>query len=157
MSDQPDLAGLLSIEALNTYDTLEARNAVVTSQETLAQLPDNFRSHKGPVRNVVFSPDGNTLASASTDGSVFFWDETAHPVNGPPLAHTDRITALAFSPDGKRVAAAAGDIDIVPWQGATVQPVTLPSRGELVTSLAFSPDGKTLASAWQIIASSCGI
>ena len=28
MGDQPDLAGLLSIEALNTYDTVEARSSI---------------------------------------------------------------------------------------------------------------------------------
>jgi WD40 repeat protein len=138
-------AGLLSIEALNTYDTLEARIALINAQEQHTQLPRNLRSHKGSVRSVVFSPDGKTLASASTDGSVLFWDEAAQPASGPPLAQADRVTALAFSPDGGRIASAAGDIHLVPWQAATGQPSTLANHGELVTSLAFSPGGKTLA------------
>jgi WD40 repeat protein/DNA-binding SARP family transcriptional activator len=146
MSDQPDLAGLLSIEALNTYDTLEARSALITAQEQQPQLPLNLHSHKGSVRSVVFSPDGKTLASASTDGSVLFWDETAHPASGPSLAQADRVTALAFAPDGSRIASAAEEINVMPWHGATGQPTTLASQGVLVTSLAFSPDGKRLAS-----------
>jgi WD40 repeat protein len=146
MSDQPDLAGLLSIEALNAYDTSEARIALITAQEQHTQLPRNLRSHKGSVGSVVFSPDGKTLASASTDSTVLFWDEAAHPASGPPLAQADRITALAFSPDSRMIASAAGDIYVVPWQAATGQPNALANHGELVTSLAFSPDGKTLAS-----------
>ena len=146
MSDQPDLAGLLSIEAVNAYDTSEARIALFAAQEQHPQQPLKFRSHTGPVRSVVFSPDGKVLASASTDGSVLFWDETARPVNGPPLPKADRITDLAFAPDGRMVASAAGDIYVVPWQAGAGQPITLTNHGELVTSLAFSPDGKTLAS-----------
>ena len=146
MSEQPDLAGLLSIEALNTYDTLEARIALITALEQFPQLPRKVSSHQGSVRSMVFSPDGKTLASVGTDGTVLFWDEEGRPAIGPPLAQADRITALAFSPDGRRIALAAGDIIVVPWQGTTDLPVTLVNRGELVTSLAFSPDGKTLAS-----------
>jgi hypothetical protein len=145
MSDQPDLAGLLSIEALNTYDTLEARIALITAQEQRTQLPRDLRGHEGAVTSVVFSPDGKTLVSGSIDGTWLLWDEEAHPENGPPLAQADRITALAFSPDGTRIALAAGDIYLVPWQTATGQPSTLANHGELVTSLAFSPDGKSLA------------
>ena len=146
MSDQPVLASLLSIEALNADDTSEARNALITAQEQQAQLPRNLRGHNGSVRSVVFSPDGKTLASASTDGTMLFWDQAAHPASGPPLPQADRITALAFSPDGKMVASAAGDIYVLPRQVATGEPGTLATHGELVTSLAFSPDGKTLAS-----------
>ncbi|RKU30420.1 hypothetical protein C6497_04345 [Candidatus Poribacteria bacterium] len=30
--------------------------------------------HKGAVESVVFSPDGNTIASGSTDGTMILWE-----------------------------------------------------------------------------------
>ncbi len=145
VSDHPDLAGLLSVEAVKTANTLEARIALISALQQHPPMHRDFRSAEGPISRVAFRPDGEVLASASTVGTVLFWDEAGHPAKGPPIAQADRVTALAFSPDGSRIAVAAGDISVAPWQGGREPPITLPVHGELVTSLAFSPNGRTLA------------
>jgi WD40 repeat protein len=46
----------------------------VTGQEVL-----KLKGHAAPVWHVVFSPDGQRLASASADGAIRIWD--ARPVS----------------------------------------------------------------------------
>jgi WD40 repeat protein len=75
---------------------------------------------------VAFAPDGTTLATASTDGTVILWDLTdpAQPGRlGQPLTgHTEGVNSVAFAPDGTTLAAggttlAAGGTDgtVILW------------------------------------------
>jgi WD40 repeat protein len=54
------------------------------------------------VTSVAFSPDGKTLASASSDNTIRLWDVASRQTLGAPLTgHTDIVESVAFSPDGK--------------------------------------------------------
>ncbi|KAL2808652.1 WD40-repeat-containing domain protein [Aspergillus granulosus] len=109
--------------------------------------------HTGWVTAVAFSPDGQTVASISYDGTVRLWDPATgvecrtlqgHTDSG----HTDSVTAVAFSPDGQTVASASYDGTVRLWDPATgVECRTLQGHTGRVTAVAFSPDGQTVASA----------
>jgi hypothetical protein len=98
---------------------------------------------------VAFSPDGQTLASASSDETIRLWEvATGQPIGAPLAGHTDWVRSVAFSPDGQTLASASDDDTIRLWEVATGQPIGAPLAGhtDWVNSVAFSPDGQTLAS-----------
>jgi len=92
--------------------------------------------------SLAFSPDGHTLATASSGGSVKTWDARTGQVEDS-FSVSGEVGAPAFSPDGRTLA--AGSVRGVQlWDLATSQTrITLPTRS--VAAVAFSPDGRTLA------------
>ena len=61
---------------------------------------------------MAFSPDGHTLASGNSDGTVRLWDvaDPAHPRPlGPLLTGGGAVLSVAFSPGGHMLA--SGDYD----------------------------------------------
>ncbi|MEL7357876.1 MAG: AAA-like domain-containing protein, partial [Cyanobacteria bacterium J06560_6] len=102
--------------------------------------------HSDGVSSMSFSPDGETLASASYDGTVKLWSiagEQLETLSG----HSDEVYRMSFSPDGETLASASGDGTVKLWSIAGEQLETLSGHSDRVHSVSFSPDGETLASA----------
>ena len=108
----------------------------------------HLTGHTYYVGNVVFSPDGKTLASLSKgyhgDDTIRLWDAVTGEFKA---VLTEGIDAPVFSPDGKMLAGAGGDGSICLWDSVTGElKTTLIGHTAPVKTLAFNPDGSKLAS-----------
>jgi len=102
------------------------------------------------VSQVVFSPDGKSLAAAFTtpayeDSRVVFWDTTRWEISG--TLSTGNLQRIAFSPDSKLLAISPDRYAVDIYRLIDQQKLlTLwTSFTGAVNSMAFSPDGGTLA------------
>jgi WD40 repeat protein len=138
--------------------------SISTGQSILAvptlsshELVSVLHGHTDTVRSVTFSPNGQLLASGSSDHTVRLWNPaTGERVGQPLMGHTNWVWSVAFSPDGKLLASGAGgngqqatdDYTVRLWNPATGQSVGKPLTGHTawVWSVAFSPDGNLVAS-----------
>jgi hypothetical protein len=72
-------------------------------------LPVWATQHGNSISRIAFSPDGQRLATASSDKTVRFWDVlTGRPVLSV-LEHPGRVQGVDFNPDGTRIATLSDD------------------------------------------------
>jgi WD40 repeat protein len=97
--------------------------------------------------SVTCSPDGKTLATASGDRSVRFWDLATGQERTLFDGHRGGVTALAVSPDGRLLASGGTDHTIRVWDLPRLQQIArFQGHTRPVTALIFSADGKQLTS-----------
>jgi WD40 repeat protein len=109
-----------------------------------------YRWQANPIVRLAFSPDGRSLAAASSAGVVYQMDATARTV--PEALQPDLTPAPqvpVWSPDGKTLAVALLDntIGLLDVPTRKVRAVLPGSPNFAVGAMAFSPDGRTLATA----------
>ena len=106
-----------------------------------------MRGHTHNVYCVAFSPDGQTLASGSSDNTIRLWDTKTRRRKATFAGHTRRVRAVAFSPDGNTLASTSEDDTVRLWNLRTRRfKRTLTGHTDTGRTVAFSPDGKVLAS-----------
>ena len=101
------------------------------------------------VNSVVFSPDGNMIASGSGNGTIRLWNAHTGEFIKYLVGHTKSVNSVVFSPNGNRLISTGTD-GVCLWDvntGEYIKEVQIPA-----VSAAFSPDGRTCA-----IASETGI
>ncbi|MEH2349136.1 MAG: hypothetical protein V7K55_14190 [Nostoc sp.] len=89
---------------------------------------NSLRGHEQEVNCVAFSPDGNFIASGSSDSTVCLWNIIGNPTAQFLCGHQQEVNCVAFSPDSKFIVSGSidgilclwdlqGNLIIQPWQG----------------------------------------
>ena len=103
------------------------------------------------VANVVYAPDGKTIATARRqDNTVYFWDTATGKSKGTlERVGSGSIQSFVYVPDGKTIATAGGWTDNVVqvWDVQTGKHrTTLTGHTKQVNSVAYSSDGNMIVS-----------
>jgi WD40 repeat protein len=101
----------------------------------------NLEGHAHCIYSLAFGPNGSTLASASLDKTIRFWDL---PKRKQIAKVNDFAKSIAYSPKGKFLAAADYYSDVIRFydtaRGKKIRQIV--THGGGINSVAFSPDGK---------------
>jgi WD40 repeat protein len=105
----------------------------------------SFTKHDDALLCVAISPDGEIVASAGWDDTIWIWDrKTAKPIRAL-VGHKGSVLSLAFSPGGTWLASGSEDRTARLWDVEKGRHVlTFPGHADDVKSVAFSDgsDGK---------------
>ncbi|PSR15912.1 hypothetical protein C8255_20585, partial [filamentous cyanobacterium CCP3] len=109
----------------------------------------SFNAHQDPIREVDFSADGLTIATASDDYTVGLWDLYGNAKAGSPLkGHQAGVNSVRFSPDQQWLASGSDDGSVQLWTSSgKLDKALTSSDGSGVWRVAFSPDSRYIAAA----------
>jgi WD40 repeat protein len=105
---------------------------------TTVELSDAARA----TGDAEFSPDGNLLATAGSDGVAQIFDANSGRLEQSLAGHTGALTSARFSADGRSLLTVGSDSTVRVWN---VGLRTLWSGSDLALDARFSPDGTRIA------------
>jgi WD40 repeat protein len=107
-----------------------------------------FSGHRGRVMRATFSPNGETILTASEDGSARLWETATGKQLRVFSGHRGLLDSAFFSPDGKTIVTASWDGTAKIWNADSGDLIrTLRGHERALSSAVFSPDGNHIATA----------
>src|SRR6266536_5775120 len=156
LSQQFDLAALLSLEAYRAKPTPEAFDAVFTAVQRSEPLVATLHGH-GAVASIAWRRDARVIAAGRTDGTIRLWNAaTRRPVAAVRAVDRQKrqtgplwVRSVAWNARGDLLASGGDDGPVRLWDAALQAIAVLrpgSRRVRRVRSVAFSPSGLLLAS-----------
>ena len=122
--------------------------STVLSTDNVDQIVELAKWGRGVIAGLAYSPDGKTIALASTSGIVLVDADTLKEVNFAEAAFP--AYCVAFSSDGTLLGAGLRDGTAVIWDAKTGHLLqTLAGPKKEIDSVSFSPDGQLMAGGSQ--------
>ena len=98
------------------------------------------------IHGLAFTPDGKTLATGGSDGTIKLWDVASAKELRTLTGHTDRVRCVAVDSRGKRLASASDDRTVRLWEvGTWAKPMELTGHARGVECVAFDPAGRVVS------------
>ena len=123
------------------------------------KLVNTWTAHEDGVGSVAISPDGQTLASGSWDGTIKLWDLQTRKLQRTLTEHSKDVASVIFCPDGQTLVSGSYDNTIKRWHldtgkllsslcksSSPTECFTLNGHSHRIECFALSPDGQVLAS-----------
>jgi WD40 repeat protein len=146
----------LALEALPNNPSGDSRPLVPEAVAILARAVDSrrlrteFIGHGNSVLSLAFSPDGQTLATTSSDRTVRLWDIATGRERFRIDGHVDAVMQAAFEPTGRFIVTLGANHARVWDIAAGRQVAELRGHKRPIQSVAFSADGRYVATgAWD--------
>jgi WD40 repeat protein len=120
---------------------LTAANELATIWDAQTRQPvGEPMRHNRPIFAAEFSPDAQTVATATLGGRVFLWDAATRTQKG----RLDELITdyIAFRPDGKALLVGAFQRRI--WDTTTLKPVAQNQSNDRVTAAAYRREGRSV-------------
>lgn len=118
----------------------------VTLWDVTANNVLRTRSQGGEIYAVVWSPNGQMLASAGSNGIIEIWNAASGSLIATCLGHSLSIFGLAWSPDSQRLVSASQDQSAIVWHAAGGnQLASFKGHTNAVWAVAWAPNGSAVA------------
>ncbi|WP_413174870.1 hypothetical protein [Anabaena azotica] len=151
------IAGMASVYSVNQVREPDIAKPITNPEQCkvngVKTIPDDIKErkqltgHRAAVNSVGFSPDCQTIATASSDGTVRLWNLKGQLLQEFIGGDNFAVYSVSFSPDGKTIATASHDNTARLWnlKGQLLQ--EFQGHQGSVLSVSFSQDGQTIATA----------
>jgi len=140
------LKSLIHVD-INTQESVR-----LTLQRAIFKIKEKniLEGHNDAVRSVVFSPDGQTIATASEDNTVRLWNISGKEIKKFTLKN-QIFRNVIFSSDSKKIAAIDSQNNATVWdiKGQKIASFAGQNEEQFMSSICFSPDGKVIVAPSQ--------
>jgi WD40 repeat protein len=105
-----------------------------------AETFDSFNAHSSDIWEIVFSPNGESVATASSDGHIRLWDLSLQLLAEPFAGETEDVRGVQFLHDGDLLAAGDENGQVRVWDIGSNREVQVTGVGHGAQVLASSLD-----------------
>jgi WD40 repeat protein len=126
LDEDPERSLLLAMHAVaatrsHDDEVIPAAEDIVHRALFESRVRLTMKGHESGVWSVAWRPDGQRLATASSDNTVKVWESQTGRELLTIKGHENSVSCVAWSPDGQRLATASYDNTIRIWEAETGQ------------------------------------